>query len=145
MRVVVQRVNHASCTVNNELISKIEKGYLLLVGFTHNDNLEIIKKMAKKIAKLRIFEDEAGKMNLDISQVNGEILSISQFTLYANTKDGNRPSFVESMHPEEANKLYKIFNDELRSYNLNVYEGIFGASMQIELLNDGPVTINLEF
>lgn len=145
MRVVIQRVSHASCSVDNTLVSKIKHGYLLLVGFTHDDDLDKIKKMAKKIANLRVFEDEAGKMNLNISKVNGEILSISQFTLYANTQEGNRPSFIESMNPIDANNLYKIFNDELRSYNINVLEGIFGASMQIELLNDGPVTINLEF
>ena len=145
MRVVVQRVKSASCVVNDEVVSKIEKGYLLLVGFTHSDTLENVVKMARKIANLRIFEDDNGKMNLNISQVNGEVLSISQFTLYANTKDGNRPSFVESMKPDEANHLYLKFNEELRKYNLNVYEGIFGENMQIHLINDGPVTINLEF
>lgn len=145
MRVVVQRVKSASCVVTDEVVSKIEKGYLLLVGFTRSDTLENVVKMARKIANLRIFEDDNGKMNLNISQVNGEVLSISQFTLYANTKDGNRPSFVESMKPDEANHLYLKFNEELRKYNLNVYEGIFGENMQIHLINDGPVTINLEF
>lgn len=145
MRVVIQRVKSASCTVNNELISKIENGFLLLVGFTHTDTLDEITKMARKIANLRIFEDENEKMNLNIAQVNGEVLSISQFTLYANTKDGNRPSFVESMEPEKANKYYEIFNSELRKYHLVVKSGVFGASMQIELINDGPVTVNLEF
>ncbi|MFA7435369.1 MAG: D-aminoacyl-tRNA deacylase [Bacilli bacterium] len=145
MRVVIQRVKSASCLVDGQLVSKINHGYLLLVGFTHDDTLENIKKMAKKIINLRIFEDENQKMNLNILKVNGEILSISQFTLYANTKDGNRPSFIESMNPEDANQLYKIFNDELRTYNIDVFEGVFGASMQIELINDGPVTINLEF
>lgn len=145
MRVVVQRVKRASCTVDNKLISKIDNGYLLLVGFTHDDDLDKIKKMAKKIANLRIFEDENGKMNLNISKINGSILSISQFTLYANTTEGNRPSFIESMNPEIANKLYHLFNNELRTYDLEVSEGIFGADMQIELINDGPVTINLEF
>ena|SRR5690554_627904 len=145
MRVVIQRVKNASCLVDGQLVSKINHGYLLLVGFTHDDTLENIKKMAKKIINLRIFEDENQKMNLNILKVNGKILSISQFTLYANTKDGNRPSFIESMNPEDANRLYKIFNDELRTYNIDVFEGVFGASMQIELINDGPVTINLEF
>ncbi len=145
MRVVIQRVKSASCTVNNVLISKIENGFLLLVGFTHTDTLDEITKMARKIANLRIFEDENEKMNLNIAQVNGEVLSISQFTLYANTKDGNRPSFVESMEPEKANKYYEIFNSELRKYHLVVKSGVFGASMQIELINDGPVTVNLEF
>jgi len=145
MRVVIQRVKNASCVVNNELVSKINSGYMLLVGFTHSDTIETVKKMAKKIVNLRIFEDEAGKMNLNITQVSGEILSISQFTLYANTKDGNRPSFTESMNPTEAKKLYELFNEELRSYNLTVKEGIFGAHMEISLINDGPVTINLEY
>lgn len=145
MRVVIQRVKSASCTVNNVLISKIENGFLLLVGFTHTDTLDEITKMARKIANLRIFEDENEKMNLNIAQVNGEVLSISQFTLYANTKDGNRPSFVESMEPKKANKYYEIFNSELRKYHLVVKSGVFGASMQIELINDGPVTVNLEF
>lgn len=144
MRVVIQRVNNASCVVNGKIISNISKGYLLLVGFTHGDSLDNISKMAKKIANLRVFEDENGKMNLNISQVNGEILSISQFTLYANTKEGNRPSFTESMIPSKAIELYQEFNNELRKYNLNVSEGIFGEHMQIHLINDGPVTINLE-
>lgn len=145
MRVVIQRVKEASCTVADKLVSSINGGYLLLVGFTHDDNEEKMKKMAKKIANLRIFEDEMGKMNLNIQSVGGEVLSISQFTLYANTNDGNRPSFTSSMNPELADDLYKKFNQELRTYGLVVKEGIFGASMQIGLINDGPVTINLEF
>lgn len=145
MRVVIQRVKSASCVIDQKLVSSINHGYLLLVGFTHEDNISNVKKMAKKIANLRIFEDEAGKINLNISKVNGEILSISQFTLYANTNDGNRPSFIESMQPELAKDLYNKFNEELRIYDLVVREGQFGANMQIELINDGPVTINLEF
>ena len=145
MRVVIQRVKSASCVIDQKLVSSINHGYLLLVGFTHEDNISNVKKMAKKIANLRIFEDEAGKINLNISKVNGEILSISQFTLYANTNDGNRPSFIESMQPELAKDLYNKFNEELRTYDLVVREGQFGANMQIELINDGPVTINLEF
>jgi D-tyrosyl-tRNA(Tyr) deacylase len=145
MRVVIQRVKEAACIVENKLISEIKHGFLILVGFTHKDTEAEIKKMAKKIANIRIFEDEAGKMNLNILSVKGEILSISQFTLYANTLDGNRPSFIESMHPVQAEELYKKFNEELRNYGINVLEGIFGASMQISLINDGPVTINLEF
>lgn len=144
MRTVIQRVTYASCTVEGKLVNKIDHGYLILVGFTHDDNEEKLKKMAKKIANLRIFEDENQKMNLNIQNINGSILSISQFTLYANTNDGNRPSFTQSMRPDEANILYEKFNNELRTYGINVVSGVFGASMQIELLNDGPVTINLE-
>lgn len=145
MKVVLQRVKFAKCTVDGKVTGAINEGYMLLVGYTHTDNDEINKKMAKKIANLRIFEDENGKMNLDINKVNGSILSISQFTLYANTNEGNRPSFVNAMKPNEANKLYHLFNSHLREYGLIVEEGIFGAHMEIELLNNGPVTICLEF
>ena len=145
MRVVLQRVQYASCTVDGVVTGKCEKGYMLLVGYTHTDNSDINKKMAKKILNLRIFEDENGKMNLNINQVGGSILSISQFTLYANTSEGNRPAFIDAMKPDLANKLYKEFNKELRNLGLHVEEGVFGAHMEIRLLNDGPVTINLEF
>lgn len=145
MKVVLQRVKNAKCTVDGKITGQIECGYLLLVGYTHTDTDEINQKMAKKIANLRIFEDENGKMNLDIKKVNGKILSISQFTLYANTNEGNRPSFVNAMNPTLANELYHKFNDHLRNYDLEVGEGIFGAHMEIELFNDGPVTICLEF
>ena len=145
MKVVLQRVKNAKCTVDGKITGQIECGYLLLVGYTHTDTDEINQKMAKKIANLRIFEDENGKMNLDIKKVNGKILSISQFTLYANTNEGNRPSFVNAMNSTLANELYHKFNDHLRSYDLEVGEGIFGAHMEIELFNDGPVTICLEF
>lgn len=145
MKVILQRVKFAKCTVDNNVTGSIKDGYMLLVGYTHNDNAETNQKMAKKIANLRIFEDENGKMNLDIKKIGGNILSISQFTLYANTSEGNRPSFVNAMNPVDANKLYHEFNDCLRQYGLIVEEGIFGAHMEIELLNDGPVTICLEF
>lgn len=145
MRVVLQRVDYAKCTVDNVVTGAIDKGYMLLVGFTHDDNLDKVKKAAKKISGLRIFEDENHKMNLNLEAVKGAILSISQFTLYANTNEGNRPSFVEAMKPEEANILYQKFNDELRSYGFKVETGIFGAHMDIELLNSGPVTIIYDF
>lgn len=145
MKVVLQRVKHAKCTVNNEVTGEIGKGYLLLIGFTNGDNEEKLKKAVKKITGLRIFEDENGKMNLNLQTVNGKILSISQFTLYANTNDGNRPSFVEAMNPDEANKLYLKFNEMLRDNNFVVEEGRFGHHMDIELLNDGPCTIIYEF
>ena len=141
MRVVVQRVTKASCTIEGSIFSQIEKGYLLLVGFTHTDTMKEVKYLAKKIAGLRVFEDENGKMNLSLKAVGGKILSISQFTLYADTKDGNRPAFIKAMNPVEASKLYDAFNEELRTYDIDVSTGIFGADMKIELLNDGPVTI----
>ena len=145
MKVILQRVKFAKCTVDNNVTGSIKDGYMLLVGYTHTDNAETNQKMAKKIANLRTFEDENGKMNLDIKKIGGNILSISQFTLYANTSEGNRPSFVNAMNPVDANELYHEFNDCLRQYGLIVEEGIFGAHMEIELLNDGPVTICLEF
>lgn len=141
MRVVVQRVKNASCVIDGNLYSQIDTGYLLLVGFTHTDTLKEVKYLAKKIANLRVFEDENGKMNLSLKAVNGKILSISQFTLYADTKDGNRPAFVKAMNPVEASKLYDLFNEELRTYDIEVLTGQFGADMKINLLNDGPVTI----
>lgn len=145
MRVVLQRVDHASCTVDGKITGKIEKGYMLLVGFTNGDDHTKVQKAAKKIAGLRIFEDENHKMNLNLETVKGSILSISQFTLYANTNEGNRPSFVDALNPTEAIKLYDLFNKELRKYGFVVEEGIFGAHMDIELLNSGPVTIIYEF
>ena len=141
MRVVVQRVLSASCTIDGKLYSKIEKGYLLLVGFTHSDSIKEVKYLAKKIANLRVFEDENGKMNLSLKTVDGKILSISQFTLYADTKDGNRPAFINAMKPKEASELYDMFNEELRGYDIEVLTGVFGADMKINLVNDGPVTI----
>ena len=146
MKIVLQRVKRASCTVDGVITGKIEQGYLLLVGFTHSDTEEVLPKAAKKINNLRIFEDEFGKMNLNINAVNGSILSISQFTLYANTNEGNRPSFVNSMAPDSANNLYNKFNDVLRNdYGMVVETGIFGAHMILDPVCDGPVTIELEF
>ena len=141
MRVVVQRVLNASCTIDGKIYSEIGKGYLLLVGFTHADSIKEVKYLAKKIANLRVFEDENGKMNLSLKTVNGKILSISQFTLYADTKDGNRPAFINAMKPQEASHLYDLFNEELRQYDIEVLTGVFGADMKINLINDGPVTI----
>lgn len=145
MKIVVQRVKYASCTVENNLTGKISNGYLLLVGFKKGDSVELLPKAANKVLNLRIFEDENGKMNLNIKQVFGKILSISQFTLYADTTSGNRPSFTEALDPQEALKLYKRFNEILRDNGIQVEEGIFGAHMDIALLNEGPVTILLEF
>ena len=145
MKVVVQRVKNASCIVDGKLISSIDKGLMLLVGFTHTDTLKEVEKMANKIAKLRIFEDENGKMNLSVKDINGSILSISQFTLYANPYEGNRPSFVIAMNPENATLLYEEFNKKLEELGFIVGRGIFGADMKLDILCDGPVTINLEF
>ena len=145
MRVVLQRVDRASCTVDGKITGQIGKGYMLLVGFTNGDDLVKVQKAAKKISGLRIFEDENHKMNLNLETVKGSILSISQFTLYANTNEGNRPSFVDALNPNDAIKLYDLFNKELRKYGFVVEEGIFGAHMDIDLLNSGPVTIIYEF
>ena len=144
MKVVVQRVSEASVTIDGQIHGKIDKGFLLLVGIQDSDNEDIVRKMADKIARMRIFVDENDKMNLSLSQVNGDILSISQFTLYADCKKGNRPSFSLAGKPEHAKKMYLYFNDYLRSLGIKVEEGIFGADMKVRLLNDGPVTIILD-
>lgn len=146
MKVIVQRVSSASCVVDDKIVGQIGKGFMLLVGFTHTDTTDNVLKMAKKVSGLRIFDDEDGKMNLDLKSVNGEILSISQFTLYGDATKGNRPSFVQSMPGESANKLYKEFNKVLKEqYMLHVEEGVFGAHMFLNPVCDGPVTIELEF
>lgn len=145
MRVLVQRVKKASCRVDYEIISEIKHGFLLFTGFTHTDTLEDVRYLARKIANLRIFEDENGKLNQSITSMNYEILNISQFTLYGDTRKGNRPSFTNALEPNKAEKLYlelsNILNEE---YNINTLNGQFGAHMDIKLINDGPVTILLE-
>ena len=146
MRVTVQRVSKANVVVDNKVVNEVNNGYLLLVGFTSTDTIDKVNKMAKKIANLRIFEDENGKMNLSILQVKGEILAISQFTLYADPNSGNRPSFVNSMTPIEANALYEKFVEILNNeYKIKTLPGVFGAHMYLNVTCDGPVTINLEF
>lgn len=144
MRIIVQRSLQSNVKVSNEIVGSIDKGYVLLVGFTHQDTIEDIDYLVKKINSLRIFDDENGNMNLSINDVNGSILSISQFTLYGNAKNGNRPSFTEAMKYDEASKMYDIFNDKLIKAGLKVEKGIFGADMEVEITNDGPVTIILE-
>ena len=144
MRIVVQRVNTASVAVNERIVGKIDFGLVLLVGFTHGDSVEEIDYMIDKVINLRIFEDENNIMNKSLLDINGSILSISQFTLYANTKNGRRPSYVDAMNAQEANKLYELFNQKLKEKNVNVETGVFGADMQVSLVNDGPVTIILE-
>jgi D-tyrosyl-tRNA(Tyr) deacylase len=143
MKVVLQRVSHASCTVEGTIAGQIEKGLCLLVGFETEDTVEIAEKMAKKVSACRIFEDGQGKMNLSVIDISGACLSISQFTLYANCKKGNRPSFIEAARPEQADRLYQYFNAKLSEY-VPVQTGIFGADMKIELCNDGPVTIIMD-
>ena len=143
MKVVVQRCREASVSVNNDIVGKINKGLMILVGFTYGDSLEEITYMADKIINLRIFDDENGVMNKSLLDVGGEILSVSQFTLYADARKGRGPSYINALGGEEAINLYKLFNEELRK-TVKVSEGIFGADMQVSLINDGPVTIILE-
>lgn len=143
MKVIVQRVLNGSCVIDNQIYSSIEQGYVLLVGFEYDDTIEIVQKMADKIIKLRVFDDGNGKMNRSILDVHGEILSISQFTLYGDAKKGNRPSFIKAAKPEIAEPLYAFFNEKL-SQQVSVATGIFGADMKIELTNDGPITIILD-
>ncbi len=143
MRAVIQRVKHASVTIDGNVNGKIDKGYMILVGFNNEDTHEIIDKMVNKIVHLRIFEDENDKMNRSLLDVNGDILSISQFTLYADAKKGRRPSFIEAAKPDISSPLYDYFNEKLSEYT-HVETGIFGADMKVELLNDGPVTLILD-
>lgn len=144
MRVLVQRSLNSSVSVLEKQVGQINKGLVLLVGFTHNDTIEDIKYLVKKVINLRIFDDEYGIMNKSILDIGGSILSISQFTLYADTKKGNRPSYINALNGEEAIKLYDLFNEELRKNDIDVETGIFGSDMQVNILNDGPVTILLE-
>ncbi len=144
MKVVVQRVLNSNVKVNNEIVGSINKGLMLLVGFTNGDNIDTINYMVNKILNLRIFDDENGVMNLSVKDVNGEILSVSQFTLYGDARKGNRPSYINALKGEEATKLYDIFNETLKQSNLKVETGIFGEDMQVSLINDGPITIIIE-
>lgn len=142
MKAVIQRVSRASVTVDGELISKIDKGYMILLGVMEDDTKEDAEILARKTASLRVFEDDEGKMNLDILSVEGEVLAVSQFTLCADVKKGNRPSFTKSAHPDYANELYEYFCSQLVENGVrNVCKGVFGADMKVDLLNDGPVTI----
>lgn len=143
MRVIVQRSLSSSVSIDGKDVGKISRGMVLLVGFTLGDGEKEINYMVKKIVNLRIFDDENGIMNKSILDTNGEVLSISQFTLYANTNKGNRPSYVQALKSSEASKLYDLFNEKLKSY-VNVKTGIFGADMLLNIQNDGPVTVCLE-
>lgn len=144
MRVILQRVQSAAVVVEGATIGAINRGYLLLVGVHGDDTVDDLEYVVRKITALRIFEDEQGKMNRSLLDVGGEILSVSQFTLYANTKKGNRPSFTDAAEPVFAKAFYEQFNDALRALDLTVAPGEFGADMQVSLVNDGPVTIILD-
>lgn len=144
MKFVIQRVKKANVEVNNEIVGKIDNGFLVLIGITHNDNKEIADYLIKKLINLRVFEDEKGKMNLSLRDIKGSLLLVSQFTLYADCSSGNRPSFTEAAKPDFAKELYEYVIHECENKIDNVKTGIFGAEMKVELINDGPVTIILE-
>lgn len=144
MKVVVQRSKAASVTVDGEVTGSIDGGYVLLVGITHSDTINDVAYIAKKVAGLRLFEDTDGKMNLSIVEHGGTILSVSQFTLYGDTKKGRRPSFTDAAKPEQAKPLWDAFNEALRGHGLQVETGVFGAMMDVVLINDGPVTFIIE-
>ena len=143
MKIVVQRCENANVSVDKKIVGSIDKGLVLLVGFTKGDSIEEITYMVDKVTNLRIFDDEEGVMNKSLLDVGGDVLSISQFTLYGDARKGRRPSYVKALGGEEASLLYKMFNDELRK-KVKVEEGIFGADVKVSLVNDGPVTIFLE-
>lgn len=144
MRLVIQRVSEASVEIEGRINGKIDEGFMVLVGITNDDNKEVVEKMADKLIHLRIFEDENEKLNLSLMDVKGEILSISQFTLYANCKKGRRPSFLDAAKPDLSKPLYEYFNEYLTKKGVHVETGIFGAMMNVSLINDGPTTIILD-
>ena len=144
MKIVLQRSKKASVTVNGEIVGSIDKGLVLLVGVTHEDTLENAQFLADKIVNLRIFEDDDGKMNHSLLDVGGDILSVSQFTLYGDCQKGRRPNFMAAARPDQATELYDLFNEALRQKGVKVETGIFGAMMDVQLVNDGPVTLILE-
>lgn len=144
MKLLIQRSKKSKVLVDNKIVGEIEKGLVVLVGFTHKDTIDDIKKLTKKLVNLRIFDDDNHIMNKSILDVKGQILSISQFTLYADCKKGNRPSYINSMKANEAKKLYELFNEEIKKYNIHLETGIFQSDMLVEISNDGPVTIILE-
>lgn len=144
MKLVVQRVKNAKVSVDNKVEGQIEQGFLVLLGIAPNDSKEIADYLVQKLVKLRVFTDEKDKMNLSVKDINGELLIVSQFTLYADCTGGNRPSFVGAAKPDKANELYEYFIKQCINEGLKVEHGIFGAHMKVELLNDGPVTIILE-
>ena len=143
MRIVLQRASRAEVRIDGEVVGQIGKGFVLLVGITHEDTTAEADRLAKKVAQMRVFEDAEGKMNLGLREVEGEILSISQFTLYADCRKGNRPSFINAGDPVSANELYEYIISEC-SKSFHVEKGVFGADMKVELLNDGPFTVILD-
>lgn len=144
MRLVIQRVSEASVEIESKINGEIKEGFMVLVGITNDDNKEVVEKMADKLIHLRIFEDENEKLNLSLMDVKGEILSISQFTLYANCKKGRRPSFLDAAKPDLSKPLYEYFNEYLTKKGVHVETGIFGAMMNVSLINNGPTTIILD-
>ena len=144
MKFILQRVNKSQVEVEEKIVGKIDRGFMVLIGITHNDTKEIADFLVRKLINLRVFEDENGKMNLSLKDVQGSLLLISQFTLYADCTSGNRPSFTNVAKPEFANELYEYIIEECKKQISNVQTGIFGADMQVSLVNDGPVTIILE-
>lgn len=144
MKFVIQRVNNASVTIDEKIVGKINKGFLVLIGVSNDDTKEIADKMIKKLIGMRIFEDENGKTNLALADVDGELLLVSQFTLYANCKKGNRPSFINAGAPDMANKMYEYIIEKCREMVKVVETGEFGADMKVKLENDGPFTIVLD-
>jgi len=144
MKAVVQRVKYARVVIDGKTVSSIKQGFLVFLGIKEDDNLSQAGWLAKKIADLRIISDAQGKMNQSLIQVNGEVLVVSQFTLYGDCQKGNRPSFIKAARPEKAKSLYQTFINKLKDFKLSVKSGVFQAMMEIELINDGPVTIILE-
>jgi D-tyrosyl-tRNA(Tyr) deacylase len=143
MKAVIQRVKKAQVSVGEEIVGSIQLGFLILLGITHDDTEEDVTWLVQKIEKLRVFSDDQGAMNLDLNAVNGAVLVVSQFTLFANYKKGNRPSFINAAHPDHAKPLYQLFIEKMQT-SIPTQQGIFGADMQITLQNDGPVTILMD-
>ncbi|MEI5995063.1 D-aminoacyl-tRNA deacylase [Candidatus Enterococcus mansonii] len=144
MKAVIQRVSQAEVVIDQKSVGKIDQGFMILLGIHETDTAEDVAYLVRKISKLRVFEDEGGKMNLSIQEIKGRILSVSQFTLYADTRKGNRPSFIEAARPETAIPLYELFNKQLKELSIPVETGEFGADMAVSLINDGPVTIIID-
>ena len=144
MRLVIQRVKRASVTIDNNIVGKINQGFMVLVGLGEGDTEEDMKYCMDKMINLRVFEDEEGKMNLALKSIEGELLLISQFTLYADTRKGNRPSFIKAMHPSTAEPMFNKFVEDVRAQGIKTETGEFGADMKVELINDGPVTIIID-
>ncbi|MEI5991532.1 D-tyrosyl-tRNA(Tyr) deacylase [Enterococcus termitis] len=144
MRAVIQRVTQAEVRIEQQSVGRIAQGFMILLGIHQSDSAEDVAYLVRKISKLRVFEDDGGKMNLSIQEIQGSILSVSQFTLYADTKKGNRPSFIEAARPEVAVPLYDLFNKQLKELDIPVETGEFGADMAVSLINDGPVTIIID-